>query len=118
MPHSQKNLQSKIRQSTAPGPCWLWDGAYDELDYGIIGSEAANRAVWQAWGKEPLAQGQKLYRTCENRHCVNPDHMSFSLSKPTVTNPPPTSGSSKSIAVPYEDYKALLDVVKKLPKAA
>lgn len=59
--------------------CWVWQRKVTSKGYGIVGDGAggeihAHRSVWLR-ERGPLEPGQHLHHECENRRCVNPDHL-------------------------------------------
>ena len=63
--------------------CWKWKGKPNAAGYGrvfIAGKiEYAHRVAF-LWLVGDVAPGQKLYNTCSNRLCVNPEH--WQIEKP------------------------------------
>lgn len=60
------------------GGCWLWTGATTRRGYGCIKSgekiRAAHRVAYEQWVGE-IGEGLLLMHSCDDRRCVNPDHL-------------------------------------------
>jgi hypothetical protein len=58
--------------------CWAWQRAFSAKGYGICLDAGklvhAHRWVWEKH-RGPLTSDVELHHSCENRWCVNPDHL-------------------------------------------
>jgi len=60
--------------------CWRWKGPVDQRGRAYLrvngNRVAAHRWMWRQVMKRKLPEQQRLYRTCGNRTCCRPDHLS------------------------------------------
>jgi hypothetical protein len=61
-----------------PGECWLWEGHVTPFGYGGLSRDGvawvAHRWVFETRRGE-IPDGYDLHHLCEQRLCVNPDHL-------------------------------------------
>lgn len=67
------------RVSKGATGCWDWTGSLDVSGYGRMrfwGRNAkACRVAWCAYHKRDWPEGQHALHSCDNRRCVNPEHI-------------------------------------------
>ena len=58
--------------------CYLWTGRMSWNGYGHFYAwgrmQVAHRVIW-IHERGPIPEGMQLDHTCQNRNCVNPDHL-------------------------------------------
>lgn len=58
--------------------CWVWLGGVNDRGYGLVkigGKHRKAHVVMWEMRNGPITPGCELHHDCENKRCVNPDHL-------------------------------------------
>lgn len=78
------NLEELLEYTTYQDDCMLWKGGKHRQGYAMIRKDGKMRTVHSIiaemkYGYTPdKYSGQRVTRTCDNLHCINPDHIIIS----------------------------------------
>jgi len=71
-----KNHFKKVDKTSSDSGCWLWTGALDPVGYPFQRWDGklakGHRVAYEIHHGEPAPK--RLFRTCGNKLCVNPEH--------------------------------------------
>lgn len=87
----QGNERTLTEYKIAASGCWEWIAGTNQYGYGLIALTVDGRRTTRAahrhqWIRErgPIPPGQHVMHTCDNRLCINPDHLRLGSPKDNI----------------------------------
>lgn len=78
MQRQSTNPQYAVEDRGYTSPCWIWQWSNDRLGYGVVKDGGRNRKAhivfWER-ANGPMPKGLVLDHLCEQKACVNPEHL-------------------------------------------
>jgi hypothetical protein len=87
----QDNERLLTKYRITPSGCWEWTGGTNQYGYGLIALTVSGRRTSRATHRHqwicahgPIPPGQHVMHTCDNRLCINLDHLRLGSPKDNI----------------------------------
>jgi hypothetical protein len=88
--------------------CWEFTGALDTMGYGLMKIESklmkAHRVSYEFATKTAIPHGMCVIHDCDNRRCINPDHLRLGTHQENMTDMV-DKGRSRNRYSPWETLR-------------
>jgi hypothetical protein len=102
-------------------PCWMWEGARNEVGYGVIvlpdGPMTAGRFALEWVLRTELGDYQALHR-CDEASCANPLHLYAGMHDENARDRSARGSNSKASSAPFTGHRRIRIVRRPNPWTA
>ncbi len=110
--------KAKSNYVVTQNSCWGWNGAINSDGYGITERRYKAHRWFFELHRGPIPAGKHLHHVCENKRCVNPDHLMI-VSRPEhvrlTLNNPTTKNRAKTHCIRGHEFSGTNLVLRLKP---